>query len=591
MGFATEIKLFDLTPETRQLLEKFLSRRHWDGRHITRGGIYWVGWTPVYFSHDLLIRKTIGNVWRCDVIDDKPCGKGQAGTVYKVLAVMHKKRGSLHEVVIDPKQTRVFKYQENSATTEFLLMKRCDTMKVRGIYHGMPTLFSMKKFDGVLLDEALNAERPRNEVRSAQEFTIAQRYQITISLLRALKKQMHENMILHRDIKPDNIFYDAVSGKISIFDLDVSELIGGEPDMRSRGNAMYTAPEDFISTITHKPVTLNEFRYSRARESHYTVKSDLYSMARVIGLVWRDVDSIFLDKNSDHKKMMIDRILRHWEPNYKLFAGIAADMSGLEKNLIERQLRAMTAIDPRERPDLNHCIDYFDRLYLEYKIQNLRPELHASFRHAHQVALDTLTQLDDIEIMHDLQRRMYKTIGASHVNMRMSLANALQLLRNNDQEILAMEIEEFCRPREIIPARFKLGEFLKLMRSDSTIASLISVMREALQNLPDDEHAVTEFIETIDARCLVGIKSRQQLDDKLTSLVNEYVDSDVALKQFYDEMRDLNNQEICDELNHMSASLKSQRLSLDNIAQSSRHVISKIEKIRSELRETAALRR
>ena len=305
----------NLADESRRLLSVFLSRCY-HGQLITKGKTYLVGLQRITFAHNAVVREKTPGVWRCDVVDDNDCGSGKFGSAYKVLAVLKYSDGSKDNAVINLKDKRVYKFQKNAAILEFRLMERCPHLQARELFPGVPSMISMRKFPGLLLNDALNNDR------KTKPFTHAQRYRITIALLRALKRQIHDNMICHRDIKPDNIFYDPVTGEINIFDLGVSQLIYFSYDRRSRGNATFSSPEDFISVRTQQPVKIGEFRAFSAMQSKATVKSDIYSMARVIGLVWRDNDPIFFVKNADHAKLMLRRILSNWMPGFDLFQNL-----------------------------------------------------------------------------------------------------------------------------------------------------------------------------------------------------------------------------------------------------------------------------
>tara|TARA_R110000868_G_scaffold58131_7_gene179585 strand:- start:125 stop:1603 length:1479 start_codon:yes stop_codon:yes gene_type:complete len=372
-------------------------KRRRNGRYIPRDKTLLSGFNRVTLANDILIREKLPGVWRYDVIAINHCGKGKFGSVYEVLAVLKHVETDNHNqsrLRLDIKSKRVYKIQNNAAWHEFKLMKSCSHLGARGLFPGIPSLISMRKFNGEVLNDALNSERKDNPL------TIADRYRLSISLLKALQLQIHDQQICHKDIKPDNIYYHRSDRKVFIFDLGISKQIDDHSDLRSRGNAVFSAPEEFTSVRTNHPVTIDEYGAYVSMKSETTVKSDIYSMARVIGLVWRDRDPVFSDQ-SDLKNVMRRRITDGWVANFRLFYGIEGLLLE-ERSNICAQLQVMTQLNPADRPDLQACIDCFQRLYLNFKLRSLPLSVQDSVSVANQQAQDLLQQLRRVESFTDL---------------------------------------------------------------------------------------------------------------------------------------------------------------------------------------------
>ena len=576
-----EINPLDLHDEQkRQLMSNFLSLRQWDGRFIHRGSTYWVGWQRITFTRDILIRKKTADIWHYDVIDDKHCGEGKAGSAYKIIAVLRRKLGFLSsELIPYEKQKRVYKIQKNAALKEFELMKRCPHLMARFLIPGIPTLISMRKFDGILLDEALNEER------SKKPYTHSQRYRLTISLLRALKKQMHDNLICHCDIKPDNIFLDAKTGEVFIFDLGASHLVTDDSDHRSRGNALYTAPEDFVSAITGNLVTASEFRYLTGMESQCTVKSDIYSMARVIGLIWRDSDPAFFNANANHTQLMTSRILNGWRADFNLFRELNS-VSVDEKNKIESQLRLMTSIKPGDRPELNACINYFDELFLDYKLTKVPVVLQRNFVHAHQLAIVTLQKLDEIEKIHNTHNRIKLAVQELKLDAQTSVEAMLQIIQHkynsNNYNVLAFEVRELCQLSQCKTDQ-PVTDCLKIIAVETSVAALMDILKSAISELVDEPYAVAEFVETLDIKCLEGCSTVKQLNIRADGIISEFINNIQILMQLYEEMSDKHNTTMIAELDYLFASINAECMNLDGIKKSSAHIQRKLGKIQVEM--------
>lgn len=547
-----------------------------NGRVLKKGKPYWLGLQRICLSHDIMIREKLPGIWHYDVIEASDCGAGKFGSAHNILAVL-KKSNDRHvnqTLELNRKHKRVYKIQNNAPISEFTLMQRCPHLHARALYPGVPGYISMRKFSGVMLNDALNHER------QGKPFTHAQRYRISIALLRALKKQIHDNMICHRDIKPDNIFYNPENGEIDIFDLGISQLIGDCGDMRSRGNATFSAPEEFTSVSTSRPVTISEFRVSAAMKSTSSVAADIYSMARVIGLVWRDSDPIFFIKEIDHHRLMKRRIHDNWRPNFKLFQNIAS-VSREEKLKIEYQLQRMTAINPHDRPSLISCIAYFDELFLKYKLSKAPVVLHDVIRSAHDLAVRVQTQLDEIEGRQDLAVRagdMVEELGCRPDEKVTKLMSRLNAKICHEYHVMADEIEKkyrfFGSDHEL-----SVYEFIEHLKNTSSFHALFSYVEIALQNLPDHPRAVMEFIETLDAKVFYGILSKDDLLKKINEISNKFTWHLHSLLNLYEYMRNNGEPSHVVDLNYFLTSLINERMTLDGVEQAAERMERKLIKL------------
>jgi len=567
----------NLNQESSKLLAKLLAWRKGDGIVLSRGKIYFAGFNLVTLTNDIVVRRKPSGEWCYDVLDDHDCGEGKFGSAYKILAVLNWQLSDTShrgEIEVSRKQKRVYKIQKNAAINEFSLMERCPHLRARLLYSGMPSMISMKQFPGVQFNDLLNQER------SVKPFTHSERYRITIALLRALKKQIHDNMICHRDIKPDNIFYNPDTQEINIFDLGVSRLIGINYDRRSRGNAVFSAPEDFTCVITQKPITANEFRSNSKIESMASVKSDIYSMARVIGLVWRDKDPIFFLKKADHSKLMMRRITLNWVPQYDLFQNLNS-VSIDERHAIENMLRQMTALNPDERPNLESCITVFENLYLEYKLTKISPENHPSIRAAHNLAREVREGLDEIEIYNSLCIRLKRALNKFGIDNSIPVSHFEHSLRNkfnSEYKVLADELTSF-RKSNHIPKAMRLHELLDSLSEYYNLDTMIQYLLTEIEKLEDHPNAVAEFIETLDIKCLHGLSTKAQLCEMIQIIHDEF---NAALTLYFSILGEAEHQH--DEarmasLIYVLGGIYRDGLSLDHIKESAKHLSRKLQKL------------
>ncbi|PCK09865.1 MAG: hypothetical protein COA42_02090 [Alteromonadaceae bacterium] len=91
--------------------------------------------------------------------------------------------------------------------------------------------------------ESLSLDRHRR----TREFTISEILHIGVEVAGALH-QLHENGIIHKDIKPDNILYNAKTGAVKLIDFGISTTLAEEqqgylPANALEGSLFYISPE------------------------------------------------------------------------------------------------------------------------------------------------------------------------------------------------------------------------------------------------------------------------------------------------------------------------------------------------------------
>ncbi|WP_066380313.1 hybrid sensor histidine kinase/response regulator [Anabaena sp. CA = ATCC 33047] len=84
---------------------------------------------------------------------------------------------------------------------------------------------------------------PLKEIMNSQKFDISQFLQIAIQLAATLA-QIHENHIIHKDIKPDNILVNLKSNDIKIIDFSISSCL-------SRENLLVSHPSGLEGTLAY----------------------------------------------------------------------------------------------------------------------------------------------------------------------------------------------------------------------------------------------------------------------------------------------------------------------------------------------------
>lgn len=571
------INPLNLTDETRKLFLKFMRRRKDHGLFIRKDVTYWIGLKRIRFKCDMVVREKIPGLWRYDILSDTTCGKGKYGTTRAVIAVLKENFASktLHT---EYKYKRLYKLQNNAAIHEYELMRRCHHLAARALFPGLPSLISMRKFQGQLLNDVLNQDR------RGIPLTINERYFKSIALLRALKSDMHLNLISHRDIKPDNIFYDEHTHKAYIFDLGISAYMGDYADTRSRGNATYSSPEDFISMKTGKP--LNSFDYNNnigimSRSDH---RSDLYTMWRVIGLLWRDGDPLFFNPHADHDQLMRQRIQSHWKPEFNLFRKIDS-LFDWEKKGISALLRQMTAINPEDRLDIDTSIERLDQLYLMRKVIGLSPHDEHAFRTAHQSALSLAKQLEKFEVGSKLITSINSQFSKENFHPEVTVSYVQVILNRRlykRNHLLAGEIE-LVRKMWGYDSGMLFSDFKDHLQQQLKLDRLMMLVSQAVNEIEDNPVMIREFIEILGLNCLGYCQNSDDIVMRTHRIISNFENELNNLLNAYEHYENQGNKMMTADLDRMLKSLYQQPINLDILADSTKHIQHKLQKLNLNL--------
>ncbi|KTD06358.1 serine/threonine-protein kinase [Legionella gratiana] len=298
-------------------------------------------------------RKENKSGYRYEFISNRLLGKGQFGEVYEIegtLAV------SSNGVQFKPHglngKTRAVKIQKHNisnpveaALQEYNLAKGATHLGIKKpTVEGETSYTVMKKLKGKELFDVLFAD-----YNNSQILTLTQRFELTQLLLKALKEQVTDRGIIHRDIKGENIFIDLESNpiQVNIFDFGLS-VDANRLDGKCPGTLAYAPPELF----------------ENARQ---TTKIDVFSLGRVLALLWRvDVSSYSpLSVNAAYHNALNVRL-------DSLFSGI--DLDEPNKQIIRTMLQGMMRADIDSRFTIEQAIALFSQVNLNNHIVNHEKE-------------------------------------------------------------------------------------------------------------------------------------------------------------------------------------------------------------------------
>ena len=312
-----KINLYKLTESTRQLLTTLLSyfpdAQFFDAINpdTRKPNVYLIPdetskklgvFRKVILSNSLVryARKRDNKEYRYAVCNSAPLGEGCFGIVYEsdaTIFISVDKKATIK--IKNTDKSRVVKCVMNGtdAKREAELLEKVVLMHVKKVIvsaDGSRASLLMRKFKGKELIDHLMADWGK----SAQEigpntFTVNQRLALTIMLGEAILSQVHQNQIIHRDIKGDNFMVelDASNNPISVTVIDY-------------GLAKHKGEITTEGVGTSKPI---DYRAPETQQKECPVsdeKSDVFSFATLLNeLVWRGVTYgvKYSDLSSRHK--------------------------------------------------------------------------------------------------------------------------------------------------------------------------------------------------------------------------------------------------------------------------------------------------
>lgn len=206
-----------------------------------------------------------------------------------------------------------------------------------------------------------------------KRLTIKKRLQITCIIIEALIKQVHEQNMLHCDIKPENIIIDTTRLTATIIDYGFAYSIGCAASDVVNGTVEYIAPE-----------LLNIYQP--------TEKSDMYALGLTIANLWGYNPPANLTMNSTIEEVKAFHRNRKWP---FLFRGIylSADMQYKIKEALEN----MTAPNPNDRIMPKQSLAQWQKILAEYNESQLTQSCASNFDKI-SISLESSLSFDEKDI-------------------------------------------------------------------------------------------------------------------------------------------------------------------------------------------------
>ncbi|HHL3491523.1 TPA: Dot/Icm T4SS effector kinase LegK1 [Legionella pneumophila] len=283
-----------------------------------------------------------------------PLGKGGYGIVYPILGTIQFEFGNV--ITRPPKnklvkiQNHSYRDQSHSVLREYqgLLQAGHIAVKPPVFVEDKETKFSyliMEKAEGVVLERFINPVKRLDLSEEIPELNLIHRIEITFAILKAIKEQVTDKHLIHRDIKPGNIIIDFSKSPPIAKVIDFGFVLrASEQDYRRCGTRAYRAPESF------NPQAL------------YTAKADVWSTGRILSYLWGDKYTnyyISRDKDLDYVLEKSRNELLFSEPELELY------LTNEDKSKIRACLNAMLIVNPEERVSIDEAIKQFSQIDFE----------------------------------------------------------------------------------------------------------------------------------------------------------------------------------------------------------------------------------
>ncbi|KTD54696.1 protein kinase domain-containing protein [Legionella quateirensis] len=262
------INLLELDKQSNQLLAKLFAT--YPDKVDWAAGSYFIDKQEISISHRIIKHYNATGIKHVyEVLDDNPIDQGCFGTVFlsKLTLVPDQQYDELIVKTKSEIQKRLIKIQNLKYFSKERAEREVENLRQIGFFHCKP--LSYNSTDSFITMRKLPGQ-PLQKIIEENKLTLLERYQLTKSLVLALKEQVHDADFIHRDIKPQNILVD---GHSIIYFVDYALAIHKHYDDRYdtlRGSIPYVAPEGF------------------SPHDCTTIKSDVYALGRVLMMLWGD---------------------------------------------------------------------------------------------------------------------------------------------------------------------------------------------------------------------------------------------------------------------------------------------------------------
>ncbi|KTD38483.1 serine/threonine-protein kinase [Legionella moravica] len=290
-----------------------------------------------------------------------PIGKGGYAVVYPIIATfIQYDEGRILAKTGRPKVVKIQKNLEKDKARSVLeehdrLAQAAHLRVKKPLFseegQGNQSYLVIEQARGFTLEQVLNPQKRSQIIDKIPSLSVQKRLELTLAILNAIKSQVIERKLVHRDIKPGNIMIDFSQDPPRAILIDYGfAMVQEHQDFRRLGTRAYRSPESFES----RPV--------------YTPKSDIYSAGRVLSYVWGDpYQNYYINRTKDYDFIKIK------STNEQLFSlpEIQLYLDEADQQSIKGCLKQMLAEKPQERPSIDEVISLMSQISSEhYKMED-----------------------------------------------------------------------------------------------------------------------------------------------------------------------------------------------------------------------------
>lgn len=384
-----------------------------------------------FFTESLIQRqrKAVDKGPRLEVFNPNrvPIGKGGYGIVYPltgtikfIVGVPVLKQGNKKLVKI---QNHDEKDQTNAVVNEYQSLLHVGHLDPKqpvftNDSNGKSSYLIMDEAEGFPLEKILNPEKRIKIAHQLPELTLSKRLELTIAILKAIKEQVTDKNLIHRDIKPGNFIVDLSQSPSKVTVIDYGFAIKqGIQDYLRLGTRAYRAPESF----ENKPI--------------YTIKSDVYSAGRVLSYLWGDdYDNFYINKYRD-----LDYVKRK-STNEHLFylPEIALFLDEQDQRIIRSTINGMMLAKPGYRYSIDEAIT---------SLSSINTDKYKNIEHPNDSQLDL------------------KKINMEFNNQINTIMQHLKIMESNEQELKSRGYYLASKTMKSLRKKIKSStEFLQLQK-------------------------------------------------------------------------------------------------------------------------------
>ncbi len=299
--------------------------------------------------------------------------------------------------------------------------------------------------------------------------------------------------------------------------------------------------------------------------------------------LWRGKDPYFTDP-SDLQTILKKRVADEWKVNLDLFHHID-DLSENEKNIITKLLGCMLDVDPNNRPSLDDCLAKFLHLMLQDKINHAPEEEKSCILSAFYISQQALTELEEIEQISWIKRQVSEALSVLKYRHDITVAKCESVLMGKfaklPHQLIGKDLMAL-RQKLHIDQRVTMTELFAVLDATTSPVRLIAALEKQVELLTDNEHVIGEFIDNIDQQCLVGIKTKGQLTEKLKSILSHYQVQLSVLSERIVAANLTENKMLQAELQHLHSKTANPTMTLDALVYHACHIERKLHKLDEE---------